>query len=155
VGGNFGLTLYDNLYKGYSPEGKNIINITILQGYDFWKQFEADYFKGKKDAYNKEKDRMTEVLIDQAEAKLLPGLRDAIEIKEAATPLTNMRYTANYRGGIYGWDQTVGNSGNMRMPHQTPIGNLYLASAWTRPGGGYGGVLWSGLECFGQIMQKW
>jgi all-trans-retinol 13,14-reductase len=155
LGGDFGLTFYDNLYKGYSPEGKNIINITILQGYDFWKPFEADYFKGKKDAYNKEKDRMTDVLIDQAEAKLLPGLRDAIEIKDAATPLTNMRYTANYRGGIYGWDQTVDNSGNMRMPHETPIQNLYLASAWTKPGGGYGGVIWSGLECFGQIMQKW
>jgi all-trans-retinol 13,14-reductase len=155
VGGNFGLTLYDNLYKGYSPEGKNIVNIIVLQGYDFWKQFEADYFKGKKEAYNEEKNSMTDVLIDQAEAKLLPGLRDAIEIKEAATPLTNMRYTANYRGGIYGWDQTVQNSGNMRMPHETPIGNLYLASAWTQPGGGYGGVIWSGLECFGQIMQKW
>ncbi len=155
VEGGFGLTLYDNLYKGYSPEGKNTVSIITLQGYDFWKKYEADYFAGKKDAYRKEKERMADLLIDQVEKKLLPGLRDAIEVKEIATPLTNVRYTANYRGGIYGWDQTVDNSGNARLAHDTPIENLYLASAWTKPGGGYGGVLWSGLECFGQIMQKW
>jgi all-trans-retinol 13,14-reductase len=155
VGGGFGLTLYDNLYKGYSPEGKNTVNITVLQGYDHWKKYEADYFAGKKKEYHKEKERIADVLIDEVEDTLLPGLRDAIEVKEIGTPLTNVRYTANYRGAIYGWDQTVDNSGNMRLPHATPIGNLYLSSAWTSPGGGYGGVLWSGLECFGEIMQKW
>jgi len=35
----FGLTVYDNLYKGYSPEGKNTLNIISLQGYDCWKSF--------------------------------------------------------------------------------------------------------------------
>jgi all-trans-retinol 13,14-reductase len=41
------------------------------------------------------------------------------------------------------------------LGHETPIGNLYLAGAWTQPGHGYSAVLWSGLECFGEIMQKW
>jgi all-trans-retinol 13,14-reductase len=153
--GGYGLMLYDNLYKGYSPEGKNIVNIVVLQGYDFWKKYEADYFKGNKDAYNKEKERMADILIDRVENTLLPGFRKAIEIKEIGTPLTNVRYTGNYRGGIYGWDQTLDNSGQNRLAHSTPIENLYLSSAWTKPGGGYGGVLWSALECFGEIMQKW
>jgi len=155
VDGGFGLTLYDNLYKDYSPEGKNTVNIIALQGYDFWKKYEADYFKGKKDTYRKEKERMADILIDQVEEMLLPGLRDAIEIKEIGTPLTNLRYTGNYRGAIYGWDQTLDNSGQSRLPHTTPIKNLYLSGAWTKPGHGYSGVLWSGLECFGEIMQNW
>ena len=151
----FGLTLYDNLYKGYSPQGKNTLNLITLQGYEPWKKFEADYFAGKKDAYRAEKERMADILIKKAEETLLPGLSQAIEVKEIGTPLTNVRYTSNYRGAIYGWDQTLSNSMPRRLPQKTPIKNLYLAGAWTQPGHGYGAVIPSGLECFGEIMKDW
>ncbi len=153
--GGFGLTLYDNLYRGYSPEGKNTLNIMTLQGYDFWKKYEADYFAGKKDAYRTEKERMADVLIKQVEQMLLPGLSRAIEVREVGTPLTNVRYTGNYRGAIYGWDQTLDNSVPRRLPPNTPIRNLYLSGAWTSPGGGYGAVIPSGLQCFALIMSEW
>lgn len=151
----FGLTLYDNLYKGYSPEGKNTLNILNLQGYSHWEKYESDYFQGKKKLYRKEKERMADILIDKVEETLLPGLRKSIEVKEIGTPLTNVRYTKNYRGAIYGWDQTLDNCIPRRLPHKTPIQNLYLAGGWTQPGGGYGAVIPSGLECFGEIMQEW
>ncbi len=154
-GGGFALTLYDNLPQTFSPGGKNTLNVLTLQGYDHWQKYEVDYFKGNKTAYNAEKERMADILIDMVEKRLLPGLRSAIEVKEIGTPLTNVRYTSNSRGAIYGWDQTVQNSGNKRVPHTTPIKNLYLAGAWSRPGHGYGGVIWSGLECFGEIVSKW
>lgn len=153
--GGYALTLYDNVYEGYSPKGKNTITIMTLQGYDHWQKYEADYFNNKKDAYRKEKERMADILIDKAEKTLMPGLRKAIEVKEIGTPLTNVRYTGNYRGAIYGWDQTLDNAGPQRLPHTTPIKNLYLASAWTQPGHGYGGVIMSGLQCFGEIMKSW
>ncbi len=153
--GGFGLTFYDNLYPGYSPQGKNIINILTLQGYEPWKKYEADYFAGKKEAYRAEKERMADILIKKAEEKLLPGLSKAIEVKEIGTPLTNVRYTSNYRGAIYGWDQTLDNAMPRRLAHNTPIKNLYLAGAWTQPGHGYGAVIPSGLECFAEIMRDW
>lgn len=153
--GGFGLTLYDNLLPDYSPKGKNTLSIITLQGYDPWLPFETDYFAGRKDAYRREKERMADVLIDQVEATLMPGLRKAIEVREVATPLTNVRYTRNYRGAIYGWEQVLENSMPRRLPHKTPIGNLYLAGAWTQPGGGYGAVIPSGLQCFGEIMREW
>ena len=153
--GGFGLTLYDNLYKGYSPEGKNTLNIMMLQGYEPWKKYEADYFAGKKDAYRAEKERLADILIKKIEETLLPGLRKAIEVREVATPLTNVRYTSNYRGAIYGWDQTIDNCEPRRLPHKTPIKNLFLAGAWTRPGHGYGAVIPSGLQCFAEITEEW
>ncbi len=153
--GGFGLTLYDNLYPEYSPKGKNTLNIIFLQGYDPWKKYEADYFKGNKDAYRAEKERMADILIQQVEKTLMPGLAQAIEVKEIATPLTNVRFTSNYRGAIYGWDQTVANSMPRRLGQTTPIKNLYLSGAWTQPGGGYGACLPSGLQCFGEIMKAW
>ncbi len=155
LSGGFALTLYDNLYKGYSPEGKNTLNILTLQGYDHWEKYEPDYFKGRKTAYRAEKERMANVLIDEVEKALLPGLRDAIEVIEIGTPLTNVRYTSNFRGAAYGWDQTLNNSGQNRLSHKTPIKSLYLAGAWTRPGHGYGAVIPSGLQCFAEIMKEW
>jgi prolycopene isomerase len=153
--GGFGLTVYDNLYPEYSPEGKNTLNIIALQGYDPWEQFEADYFKGNKEAYKAEKERIADILIDKVEEALLPGLREAIEVRVTATPLTNVRYTSNYRGAIYGWNQTVDNVVPRRVPHTTPIRNLFLAGAWTQPGGGYGACIPSGLQCFGAVMEQW
>ncbi|HPG40318.1 MAG TPA: NAD(P)/FAD-dependent oxidoreductase [bacterium] len=151
----FGLTLYDNLYKGYSPAGKNTLNIMNLQGFAHWEPYQADYLQGNKKAYRAEKNRMARMLIQQVEESLLPGLSDAIEVMEIGTPLTNLLYTSNYRGAIYGWDQTLNNSGNTRVGHKTPVKNLYLAGAWTRPGHGYGAVIPSGLLCFAEIMKEW
>ena len=151
----FALTLYDNLFPGYSAKAKNTVTLMWLQGFDHWKPYEADYWKGNKDAYRAEKERMAEVVIRQAEKIVLPGLSKAIEVKEIGTPLTNIRYTGNYRGAIYGWDQTLDNSNPRRLPHVTPVKNLYLSGAWTSPGHGYGAVIPSGLECFGEIMKRW
>lgn len=151
----FGLTIYDNVSPGCSPKGKNTLNIIVPQGFDYWKTYETDYFSGDKEAYTKEKMRLADILIDQVEKMLLPGLRKAIEVKEVATPLTNLRFTSNPRGAIYGWNQTVGNSGNRRFPQKTPIKNLYLAGAWTFPGHGYGACIPSGLACFGEVMKDW
>jgi prolycopene isomerase len=153
--GGIGVTLYDNIYGEYSPKGKNTVNILTLQGYGPWEKYEKDYLAGNKAEYKKEKERMADILIQKAEKALLPGLAGSIEVKEIGTPLTNVRYTGHYRGAIYGWDQTVNNSGSTRVGHATSIKNLYLAGAWSRPGHGYGAVIPSGLECFAQIMKTW
>jgi all-trans-retinol 13,14-reductase len=151
----YGVTCYDNVVPGYSPAGKNTVTFTVAQSYDYWLKHEAAYKRGDKDAYRKDKERMADVLIRRAEEKLLPGLSKSIEVRDVATPLTNWRYTRNYRGAVYGWDQTMDNSGPSRMAPKTPIKNLYLAGAWTSPGGGYGAVIPSGLACFAEIMKAW
>ena len=147
--------LYDCIDRGYSPRRKNTINLLTLQGYGPWERFEKDYDAGNKAEYRKEKERMAAALIRRAEQSLLPGLSKAIEVKEIGTPLTNRRYTGHYRGAVYGWDQTPNNSGNTRVGHATPIKDLYMAGAWSRPGHGYGSVIGSGLECFAQIVKGW
>jgi len=153
--GGVGITLYDNVNPEYSPKGKNTINLMTLQGYEPWVKYEKAYLAGDKKEYRKEKVRMAEILIAKAEKALLPGLAKAIQVKEIATPLTNRRYTGHHRGAIYGWDQTVNNSGNTRVGHRTPVKNLYMAGAWSRPGHGYGAVIPSGVECFAEVVKSW
>ncbi|MCW8803283.1 MAG: NAD(P)/FAD-dependent oxidoreductase, partial [Ignavibacteriaceae bacterium] len=76
--GGYAVTLYDNIYKGYSPESKNTLNIMTLQGFDHWEKYREDYFKDNKEEYKREKNRMADILIDKVESTLLPGLREAI-----------------------------------------------------------------------------
>jgi len=123
------ITVYDNLFEGYSRAGKSTVTLLCLSGYEPWRKFESDYQSGRKSAYYKEKERRTRVLIARAEKDFIPGLSSMIEVKESATPLTNWYYTRNPEGAIYGFDQTVDNAFMNRFDCRTPIKGLYLASA--------------------------
>jgi len=83
---------------------------------------------------------------------VIPGLASMIEVKEAATPLTNWRFTGNPYGAIYGFEQSMDNTYMNRIGNRTPINGLYLASAWGNPGGGFTGTLQAGAQSFEAIM---
>lgn len=148
-----GVTLWDNAYPGYSKPGSGTVGLLVLSGYEPWRRFEADYRAGRKENYQREKNRITEILIDRAEKELIPGLRSMIVEKEAATPLTNMRYTGNPEGAIYGLAQGMDNAYMNRIANRTPVPGLYLASAWGNPGGGFVGVMMGGRNCSVDVMR--
>jgi prolycopene isomerase len=152
---DLGVTIYDNAYEGYSSPGTSTVGLLMLSGYEPWKRFEADYFAGNKDEYLKEKDRIAQTLIDRAEERIIPGLRSMIEVMEAATPLTNVRYTRNPEGAIYGYEQVMENAYMTRLANKTPIKGLYYASAWTNPGGGYQPCLQAGLDASVALLADW
>ena len=78
--------------------------------------------------------------------RILPGLGASIVYKETSTPLTNVRYSLNPSGAIYGFAQTVDQTIAGRLPARTPIENLFLAGAWTNPGGGMSAAMLSGID---------
>ena len=78
-----------------------------------------------------------------------------IEVQEAATPLTNWRYTGNTAGAIYGFEQSMDNAFMNRLDNKTPVKGLYLASAWGNPGGGYVGVFRAGQSAFQAVMEDY
>jgi phytoene dehydrogenase-like protein len=142
-----GITIYDNLFKGYSPPGKTTMTIMCLADYDPWKKFETDYFNDEKAAYNREKERIAARFIQRVEDKLIPGLSGMVEVMEIGTPLTNLFYTGNTGGAIYGYDRN--------MPHlesETGIKGLYLSSAWSH-GGGYTPVMMGGRDTAQLILK--
>jgi prolycopene isomerase len=153
--GSLAVTIYDNLFEGYSKPGTSTLSIVSPSGYEPWRRFEADYFSGRKDDYRKEKERIARILIDEAERRIIPGLGSMIEIMEAATPLTNLRYTKNPHGAIYGYEQSLENSFMARLDNRSPLKGLYFASAWTDPGGGYEPCLESGAKAFKALVKDW
>ena len=144
----FAMVVPDKLIDGFSPRDHSLIFLTAFSGYEPWEQFEQDYFAGKKKRYYEEKDHITESLIGLAEEHFVPGLSDMIVMQEASTPLTNIRYTSNKFGAIYGYSQTLDNSGLVRLTNRTPIEGLYLSSAWAYPGAGYSSVIGAGKDAF-------
>jgi len=151
----FGVSIYDNIFEGYSAPGTSTVSITALTGFDPWKQFADDYHAGRKDDYNREKQRWVDILIRRAEEQVIPGLSSMIEVKESSTPLTNWRFTGNTYGAIYGFEQSMDNSYMNRIDNRTPVKGLYLASAWGNPGAGFAGVLMSGHQTFMKMMEDW
>jgi prolycopene isomerase len=152
---SFSVSIYDNIYEGYSKPGTSSLMLLFLCGYEPWRRFEADYKAGNKADYEREKTRWTDILIRRAEQEVIPGLSSMIEVREAATPLTNWRFTRNLEGAIYGFEQSMDNAFMNRIDNRTPVKGLYLASAWGNPGGGFAGVLRAGEQTFQQIMEDW
>lgn len=150
-----GVALYDNLSPDYSRPGSGTMTITFVSGYEPWRRFEADYLAGRKAEYLKEKERVASVLVERVAARLIPGLRDMIEVQEVATPLTNLRFTRNPEGAIYGFEQSLDNAYMNRLPNRTPVKGLYLASSWGNPGGGFTGAQMAGRDAFLRLMEDW
>ncbi len=149
----YNVCLYDNLYADYSAPGTATMMLFALSGYDPWRRFESEYRAGDKAAYAAEKNRWRDILIGRTERDLLPGLSEMIAVSEAATPLTNWRFTGNTDGAIYGFEQSMQNAYMSRIRNKTPIKGLYLAGAWGEPGGGFAGVLRSGRRTFVELMR--
>lgn len=140
------LTFYSNIDKNLAPPQKSYISITALAGYDFWANCSEKEYK-----VNKE--NLADILIKRVES-VVPGLSNLIELRDIATPLTMARYTGNYKGSVFGWEQNVAQSGINRTNNFTPINKFYLVGAWTRPGAGIIGVMQSGERVAEQIMSR-
>lgn len=151
---DFIITNYGPVCKRACPAGHSAIVLMCLAGLGYEDQWGTrgtgeNYRQNPK--YRELKERAGEALIDQA-AKYIPNLRDHILELEVATPLTNIRYSLNPGGSIYGSEQTVGNMYMNRLQAKTPVQNLVLAGAWVA-GGGMSTALVSGRSSAGIGLQ--
>jgi phytoene dehydrogenase-like protein len=72
--------------------------------------------------------------------------------KEAATPVSQERFTRSTGGTSYGIEMSCGQAGPLRVGPATEIEGLWLCGASTPSGPGIAGVVRSGLEAAGRIL---
>ncbi len=142
--------LYSNIDPTCAPPGKSVAVITFFSYYDWENRWRID--EGR-EAYQALKAEVAERMIKVAET-CIPGLRDSIEVMETSSPLTMERYTLNYKGAFMGWAPIPEQNMLKRMKQKTPLDNLYLAGAWTFPGGGQSACLLSGYSTAEKILKK-
>jgi phytoene dehydrogenase-like protein len=97
----FSINVYENIVKNYQSdisEGSTI-SIFTMGDYDYWKFLEVDEYASKKEQWKS-------ILIKRIE-QTFPKFNEYIDDISISTPLTNERFTGNYKGAIYGMSQTV------------------------------------------------
>jgi len=151
------ITLYSNIDASMSPApGRkhtiSLLSIMNMNEETLERDWDASDIAQRGEAYRARKQHYAEQLIDSAE-RVIPGLRAGIEVISIATPLTMKRYTRNRNGSILGWDNSTEQSMMRRLKQRTPIANLFLAGAWTFPGGGINGASLSGATLADQILE--
>ncbi len=149
-----GITLKKIGIKSYcddpamAPKGKSLIAILYPADFDRWKKLAED-----KESYRAEKEAISDILVGAVE-EILPGIRTDIEMRDAATPVTWERYTANRRGTIEGWfisPKTL----TMRVPKTLPgLKNFYMAGQWVQPGGGITSCVKAGRDAISLICAR-
>ena len=140
----FLLSDYGQINSGLTNKDASFAIILIPDRYENWSKL-------NKIEYKIQKKRVFESIINRLE-KAYPGIKEELEYSEIATPVTMKRYTGNPEGAIYGFAQNPLTAGLFRFPIKSPVSGLYFSGAWTYPGGGFTGVLWSGWACAHEIL---
>jgi phytoene dehydrogenase-like protein len=116
-----------------APEGKSVLSLWCAADYDYWKWLSKEEAR-----YNQHKAEVAEIIIEVLDARY-PGLREAVEVVDVATPVTYERYTGNWRGAFAGWAMTTRKMGMMMgigMDKTLPgLENFYMVGQWVEPGG--------------------
>ncbi len=137
---------YSQIDSGLAPKGKSLGIISISDYIENWENLNRQEYKSKKE-------ELAKILIQKLE-QVIPNISNEIEYLEVATPKTIKRYTLNPQGTAYGYAQIPQQSGMNRLPNKSPVKNLYFASAWVNPGGGFTGAILSGWFCANEILRK-
>ena len=137
---------YGQIDSRLAPKGKSVGTICTIDYLEDWVMLNDKEYKDRKEVVAHE-------YIEKLDS-LFPGIKDAIDFYEVATPKTIMRYTLNPSGTAYGFAQIPSQAGIKRIQHKSPIPNLYFASSWSMPGGGFTGAILSGYFCAQEILQE-
>jgi prolycopene isomerase len=156
--------LYDNMMKGdfangastitiysnygdpiYAPPGKSVVVLHAYSDYNIWPKDQEEYLAMK--------EKKSQEMISLA-AKMIPELADPrnIEVKEIITPVTLNEYTMNEGGIIYGFYTNVAQW--QKIPNDTPIDNVFIASNWTQAWFGVGSGQVNGWRAARLILDR-
>ncbi|HEU4535335.1 MAG TPA: hypothetical protein VFS00_14505, partial [Polyangiaceae bacterium] len=80
-------------------------------------------------AYNQEKKKIRETILDVIEARYVPRLRDHLAMRVMGTPATNERFCRAPAGNSYGAALTPRNVTLAKGPYRSALDNLWLVNA--------------------------
>lgn len=134
---------YSQVDAQLSPPNKSVGAICAVDYTEDWENLSREEYKKKK------KD-VADIFISRLD-QLIPGLKDVVEHVEVGTAKTVQRYTLNPKGAVYGFAQ---NPGRTPLNSINGLGNLYIASAWGKFGGGFSGAIFCGYMTAMDIIRK-
>ncbi len=150
-------SLKDPESRHLAPEGHTNLQIMTLvpRDYSVWNVEEgptagARYHRDPE--YRRRKESLVDHLIEVSES-VIPDLRKHIVWKEAATPISQERFTRSTGGTSYGIEMSCSQVGPMRVGPRTEVEGLFLCGASTPSGPGIAGVMRSGLATASEVLE--
>ncbi len=116
----------------FAPPGKTAVTSLLLtRNFAYW----ADLRHRDFNLYREQKHRIADEVIAVLE-RIVPGVRDAIEVIDVSTPATVARYTGNWQGTMEGWLVRPG-EGFRPLRNTLPgLRQFMMVGQWVMPGGG-------------------
>ena len=121
-----------NFDPTFAPPGCTAVTcLMTTRNTEYW----VNLRKNDLTRYREEKERIAQAAIGVLE-KRIPGLQQAIEVTDVATPATIVRYTGNWKGSMEGW-MLVPKTGVRPLPATLPgLRQFRMVGQWVQPGGG-------------------
>ena len=134
---------YGQVDSRLAPEGKSVGAVCAIDYSSDWESLErSEYMRMKED--------VADIITSRLE-KILPGFREAVEYVEVATSLSVERFILNPKGAVYGFAPHPGRS----LDYLSALpGNIFIASAWGKIGGGFSGAIVSGYMTAIDLLRK-
>ena len=139
-------TDYSQVDSRLAKPGKGVASVCLLDRLSDWEGLDEH-------AYQTHKGRVTELLLARLE-RLVPGILEAVEHTELATPRTMAHYTGNPSGSIYGYAQSLAQSMPNRPTFRSPLPGLFFASSWGQIGAGFTGAILGGYHCAKEMLRE-
>jgi phytoene dehydrogenase-like protein len=133
----------------HAPQGNSSLMLQTFVPYRWMNNWGG----GDREAYGQLKEKALEAMLDNA-SRLVPGLRESIAYRDAATPLTYERFTHNTDGASSAWSWNPKKKfykNTMSVNIETPVKNLYIGSCWAMQIGGVPGALAAAYQCARKI----
>jgi phytoene dehydrogenase-like protein len=133
-----------------APQGKSSVVVMLRTDYHYWQRIYD------RKLYDMEQLQAVNLIIDFLETKY-PGIREDIEVKDVATPVSYERYTGNHLGSTCGWlltDKTMMKMIQGMKKTLPGLENFYMAGQWVEPGGSVPIVAMSGRNVVQMMCDK-
>ncbi len=110
-----------------TPQGMAVLVIRVAAAHRHFTRFRPQWRK-RTPGYMDYKTRLAGALVDEV-SNIVPGLREATQTMDVATPLTFEERGGRSEGAVAGWswDYAEGSEGGMVELVRTPVAGLYMA----------------------------
>lgn len=150
-------SLKDPVSRHLAPRGHTNLQIMTLAPRDYavWNVEKGPAEGGRyhrDPKYREQKEALMDHLIETSQ-RVIPDLREHIVWQEAATPISQERFTRSTGGTSYGIEMSCSQMGPLRVGPRTEIDGLYLCGASTPSGPGIAGVLRGGVAAASEVLE--
>lgn len=131
-----------------APAGASVVQAMLSTDFDLWHDLHHAPRR-----YAEAKDRLAQQVLERLEAHA-PGIAEAVEVTDVATPYTFWRYARSFRGSYEGFLPTAETMGRRVATTLPGLARFSMAGQWVEPGGGIPPAVLSGRRAVQRICHE-